>query len=379
MLVRKHLYWILGLAVASNQVAVGSAFAPTSSMNQNPSSSTSCSSRSSSSSRSRSSTTGACCIVLHAVAVQQHPRRRRQTLTELRRLLFGGTATAVVTAAAATATSAVTPTPTPAITPMPITNIHADAFAMAQAAPTNGKIIEFELANVVRVGTTMMTSSQQQQEQPQQFFHTGRVRIQLRPEWAPRGVARVEELVKDQFWNNCRFFRVLPGCMAQFGISGNPTKQAQWRSQCIMDDLVPPPNCGVSNQRGTVSFATAGGPHTRTTQLFINTRVQGNAFLDEHHVPIGYVVEGMEYIDQCYSEYGESDPLGQGPSPGLIQQYGNEYLRRQFPKLSFIKTAKFVGKKKDDDNDNDAVIQRTTSRPRKQLVEELTLALLSLQ
>lgn len=131
-------------------------------------------------------------------------------------------------------------------------------------------------------------------------------------------------------------FRVLPGFVAQFGIHGDPTVQAEYRSNAIPDDPV-----RVSNRRGTVTFAN-NGRNTRTTQIFINTRDDGNGFLDKQgFAPIGHVVEGMEYVDQFYAGYGEGAPEGNGPNQGLLQQKGDAYLR-QFPKLSYISGAKFL-------------------------------------
>lgn len=105
----------------------------------------------------------------------------------------------------------------------------------------------------------------------------------------------------------------------------------KWRSASIPDDPVK-----VSNARGTVVFATAG-PNTRTTQIFINTREQGNAFLDRQgFAPFGVVVEGMDVVDRLYAGYGEGAPGGKGPNQGLIQQKGNAYLASQYPLLSYI-------------------------------------------
>lgn len=84
-----------------------------------------------------------------------------------------------------------------------------------------------------------------------------------------------KELTDIKFWDDCRFFRVLPGFVVQFGINGNPETQKKWRGANLPDDPVK-----VSNDRGTVVFATAG-PNSRTTQLFINTRNGGNGFLDK--------------------------------------------------------------------------------------------------
>jgi peptidyl-prolyl cis-trans isomerase A (cyclophilin A) len=160
---------------------------------------------------------------------------------------------------------------------------------------------------------------------------TGTFKVQTAPEWAPRGVARFEELTDVGFWSNCRFFRVLPGFVAQFGINGDPAVQRKWRESAIPDDPVK-----ATNERGTVVFATAG-PNTRTTQLFINTREQGNAFLDNQGFsPIGRVIDGMEVVDAMYAGYGEGAPAGRGPNQGLIQLRGNDYLKSQYPMLSYI-------------------------------------------
>lgn len=160
---------------------------------------------------------------------------------------------------------------------------------------------------------------------------TGTFQIQLEPSWAPRGVQRFEELTDIGFWKDIRFFRVIPGFIVQFGISGDPSIQSKWRTKTIPDDVV-----RVTNGRGTVVFATAG-PNTRTTQIFINTREQGNDFLDQQgFAPIGKVVQGMDVIDRIYAGYGEGPPRGNGPNQAKIQLQGNSYLKENYPKLSYI-------------------------------------------
>jgi peptidyl-prolyl cis-trans isomerase A (cyclophilin A) len=128
---------------------------------------------------------------------------------------------------------------------------------------------------------------------------------------------------------------VIRNFMAQFGIPGDPELAKAWKHAKLSDDPVK-----QSNARGTLSFATAG-PNTRTTQLFINTR--DNARLDAMgFAPIGKVLKGMDVVDQLYADYGEGAPAGKGPSQRRIQQEGNEYLKRDFPKLDFIKKAVIV-------------------------------------
>lgn len=184
--------------------------------------------------------------------------------------------------------------------------------------PAAGNIIEMKVSNIEGDSTKSAI-----------------IKIQMKPEWAPRGVARFEELVSTGFYNDCRFFRVLPGFISQFGINGDPSVMSKWRSLSLPDDPVK-----VSNSRGTVVFATAG-PNTRTTQIFVNTRQQGNDFLDKQGFsPFGVVLDdGMEIVDKLYSEYGEGAPGGKGPNQGLIQSKGNAYLNEKFPKLSYISSA----------------------------------------
>ena len=150
-------------------------------------------------------------------------------------------------------------------------------------------------------------------------------------------VSFVQELVEEKFFDDTRLFRVLPGFVSQFGINGNPEVQSRWRSKSIPDDPVK-----VSNSRGTVVFATAG-PNSRTTQIFFNTRPEGNSFLDKQGFsPFGQVVEGMDIVDQFYSGYGEGSPAGKGPNQGLIQAQGNAYLKQSYPKLSYILQARLA-------------------------------------
>jgi peptidyl-prolyl cis-trans isomerase A (cyclophilin A) len=141
--------------------------------------------------------------------------------------------------------------------------------------------------------------------------------------------------VKIGFFDDERFFRAIDGFMVQFGLNGDPAVNQKWREARIDDDPVK-----ESNKRGYVTFATSG-PNSRTTQLFINfadnTNLNGMGF-----APFGKVVEGLDVVDSFYKGYGEGAPSGAGPSQGRIQNEGNEYLTRDFPKLDYIKEAKLL-------------------------------------
>jgi peptidyl-prolyl cis-trans isomerase A (cyclophilin A) len=156
--------------------------------------------------------------------------------------------------------------------------------------------------------------------------------IQVNRDWAPNGADRCFNLVKNGFYNDVRFFRVLSGFMAQFGINGDPKVSAVWRTATIKDDPVK-----QSNKRGLITFATAG-PDTRTTQVFINFADNGG--LDSQGFsPFGQVTSGMNVVDQLHSGYGEGAPRGRGPDQGRIQREGNAYLTKDFPNLDYVRKA----------------------------------------
>lgn len=155
-------------------------------------------------------------------------------------------------------------------------------------------------------------------------------------EWAPLGADRFYNLVKNGFYNDCRFFRVLDNFMAQFGINGDPKISEKLRPARIQDDPVK-----QSNKRGYVTYAM-GGPNTRTTQIFINYK--DNSSLDSQgFAPFGTVDEaGMKVVDSLFKGYGEGAPRGQGPDQGRVQAEGNAYLIKSFPNLDYIKKAEIL-------------------------------------
>jgi peptidyl-prolyl cis-trans isomerase A (cyclophilin A) len=151
--------------------------------------------------------------------------------------------------------------------------------------------------------------------------------VQVSRAWAPIGADRFYDLTEQHFFDESRFFRVVPGFVVQFGLNGDPKVNEPWDAKRLADDSV-----RQTNARGTIVFATQG-PNTRTHQLFIN--LADNARLDGMgFAPIGRVIDGMNVVDSLYSDYGES------PDQTYIQTLGNSYLDRMFPKLDRIKTAR---------------------------------------
>ncbi len=156
--------------------------------------------------------------------------------------------------------------------------------------------------------------------------------IEVTRAWAPQGADRFYNLVKNGFFDNTRFFRVIPNFMVQFGISGDPALNTKWRVARIPDDKP-----AQSNTRGMVTFATSG-PNARTTQVFINFK--NNSRLDPlGFAPFGKVVSGMNVVDALNGEYGEGAPDGRGPDQMRLQTEGNAYLAKDFPRMDFIKKA----------------------------------------
>jgi peptidyl-prolyl cis-trans isomerase A (cyclophilin A) len=147
--------------------------------------------------------------------------------------------------------------------------------------------------------------------------------------WSPRGADRFHELVSAGYFSDIAFFRVLPGFVAQFGMHGDPDVNRRWEDRPIQDDPV-----AQSNRRGTIVFATAG-PNTRRNQFFIN--FADNARLDAMGFsPFGRVVEGMSVVDSIHAGYREI------PDQARIGSEGNAYLKRQFPELDYITSARVV-------------------------------------
>lgn len=188
----------------------------------------------------------------------------------------------------------------PEVAPGPIAALVApDSFALAAVAPA--------LFHVVFV-----TSK-------------GEFEIAVDRSLSPHGVDRLHYLVQNGFFTGARFFRVVRGFAAQFGLSGIPAVDKAFDARPIKDD-----RRKISNTKGTLVFA-AHGPNTRATQLFINTADNGRLLDAQGFAPMGRVVRGMDVVEQLESGYGETSNV-----QGRIMTRGNDYLRIAFPELDSI-------------------------------------------
>jgi peptidyl-prolyl cis-trans isomerase A (cyclophilin A) len=155
----------------------------------------------------------------------------------------------------------------------------------------------------------------------------GLIVILVHRDWAPIAADRFYNLVKNGFYDEARFFRVVPNFMVQFGMNANPAVTKAWSGTTMKDE---PTKQG--NKKGYVTFARTGAPNSRGTQLFINYK--DNNFLDaQGFAAFGEVTKGMDIAEGITAQYGEK------PNQGEITASGNAYLTKEFPKLDYIKTA----------------------------------------
>ena len=154
--------------------------------------------------------------------------------------------------------------------------------------------------------------------------------VEVYKAWSPHGADRFYQLVSERFFDDQRFFRVLPQYIAQFGANDDP----EWNERADKVKIPDDPR-REDNRRGTLAYA-ADAPNTRSHQLFFN--LKDNPGLDaQGFVPIGRVVEGVAVLDSIFDDYGET------PKYHLIATLGNNYLQRMFPKMDYIRTARVVG------------------------------------
>lgn len=152
--------------------------------------------------------------------------------------------------------------------------------------------------------------------------------VQVTRAWAPIGADRFYNLVKHGFFNGDPFFRVVPGFVVQFGLTGNKDVNHAWDGASIKDDPVK-----QTNVPGTLVFAATTQRDSRTTQLFINLGDNSRSLDPQGFAPFGKIISGMDVVQNIYSGYGEQ------PDQGKITDEGSAYFLKQFPKIDLIKTA----------------------------------------
>jgi peptidyl-prolyl cis-trans isomerase A (cyclophilin A) len=155
----------------------------------------------------------------------------------------------------------------------------------------------------------------------------GEIVLHVVRSWAPKGADRFFNLVKNGYYDDTRFFRVVPKFVAQWGLNGDPKITAKWREAKIDDDPVK-----QSNTRGMVSFAKSG-PNSRTAQLFINLKDNSGPLDPQGFSPFAEVASGMEIVDKLHSGYGGSI------NQTKVIEGGNAFLDKEYKDLDRLTKA----------------------------------------
>ena len=135
----------------------------------------------------------------------------------------------------------------------------------------------------------------------------GTVVIETRPDIAPKHVAQIKKLVSEEQYDGVVFHRVIEGFMAQTGDVefGNSSKDSYNISRAgTGGSSLPDIEAEFSNAnhgRGAVSMARSQNPNSANSQFFICFK--DASFLDGQYTVWGYVIEGMEFVDNI--ELGE--------------------------------------------------------------------------
>jgi peptidyl-prolyl cis-trans isomerase A (cyclophilin A) len=156
--------------------------------------------------------------------------------------------------------------------------------------------------------------------------------VEVHRHLSPHGADRFFNLVSLGYFRDVALYRVVKGFVVQFGIHGDPRINTLWREATLPAEPV-----SASNLRGTLSYAMAANPETRTVQVFIN--LVDNVNLDGlGFAPFANVVEGMDVVEAFFTGYGNA-PAG---DQATITERGNDYLRETYPELDYIKSASVI-------------------------------------
>ena len=117
----------------------------------------------------------------------------------------------------------------------------------------------------------------------------GRVVIEMRPDLAPKHVARIKELARQKFYDGITFHRVIDGFMVQ---TGDPDGDGTGGS----GQNLPPEFSSEKHVRGVVSMARAASPASADSQFFI--MLGDSEWLDNKYTVWGKVTSGMEHVDK---------------------------------------------------------------------------------
>ena len=157
--------------------------------------------------------------------------------------------------------------------------------------------------------------------------------VEVTRAWAPKAADRFYVMCRNGYFKDIAIFRSIKDFMFQFGIHGDPAVSAKWMDANIEDDQF----VGISNTRGTLSFAQTQRPNSRSVQMFVN--LGNNDFLDKARggsaafVPFARIVQGINVIGKVHVT-GENEPDVQGN----FKQGGNKYIKTKYPHADYIRS-----------------------------------------
>ena len=161
--------------------------------------------------------------------------------------------------------------------------------------------------------------------------------VKVTRSWAPKGADRFYNLVLNKFYDNQPIYRVVQGFIAQWGISMRPEIAKVWRHAYIKDDPVT-----NYDAKGTVAFAhVLGVKNSRTTQVFVNFQAN-NRNLGPSFPAFGTITSGFSVVTKLYHGR-ESAVAATAQNQTTMTEYGERFVRKNFPHLDWIKTARIVG------------------------------------
>lgn len=163
-------------------------------------------------------------------------------------------------------------------------NCSADGIAASDAATTANTP-----TNTAVVTVCMLTSD-------------GEIVVALDPVKAPITVANFQQYVRDGFYSNTIFHRVVPGFVVQGGgyITGFVAKNGT-RAAIALES-----QNGLSNLRGTIAMARTSEPVSATSQFYFNTvdnlNLNYSNAANPGYAVFGKVISGSATIDKINAE-----------------------------------------------------------------------------
>lgn len=151
----------------------------------------------------------------------------------------------------------------------------------------------------------------------------GNIDILVHPEWDLYGAKRFLDLVKDGFYTNAPWFRIVPGFVIQCGVSGKPELQAKWGMNTFEDSPVL-----KGNEPWTLSFGKSGAPNSRSTHIFINVGNNIPSLDPQGFSAFAEVLAGKDVVEKIINKSGAQPGDDFSVDQGKMQAEGIEFIKK---------------------------------------------------